>query len=139
MSETARILHFFAVVATGTAGLGGILIWWAVKTSGQPPHPMVMRIRKFFMRFGLFGILLTWISGLIVLFAGYGGWVSDPNFTIKISLAAALLLLIIVINMMASKAAKAGTPPPPSLLPLSLSAFPLLFGALVFAVITFSD
>jgi len=135
--EIVKFFHFFGLMLGAGAGLGGMAAAIAHKRAGGgPPSDVIKAIKPLFGIFGLSGISLLWITGLIMtqnvdpaLLAGL--------FYLKLLIAATMLAISVFMMVKAKKSAKAGVPPPAYFDALGRSSGVLAILAVALAVMIF--
>ena len=88
-----KTLHYLAILFAGGVLVGGGLIQAVFTRANQVPDINVSRVLKLLGYLGLFGLIILWITGILLSNIIYGGFAINTAFTVKI-LAAAILLII---------------------------------------------
>ena len=106
-----KILHLVALMFGSLAALGNIYL-----SLSKGPHDLAApaytnMLRKFYRITGLAAIIILWASGLLLLFAKYGVWITDIAFHSKIAIVILLTAINLFVNFMAPKWARRGGPP----------------------------
>ena len=135
--EIVMFFHYFGLMLGAGAGLGGMAAAIAHKrTGGGPPSDTIKAIKPIFGLFGLSGICLLWVTGLLMTTtldsALLGTW-----FYVKLLVAAIMLAISVFLKVVAAKSAKAGTPPPAYFDPLGRISGLLALIAVALAIYIF--
>ncbi|MGE4611038.1 MAG: hypothetical protein AAED33_06545 [Paracoccaceae bacterium] len=110
--EFVKFFHYFGLMLGAGAGLGGMAAAIAHKrTGGGPPSDFIKAIKPILGMFGLAGISLLWITGLIMV-QNHDTSALGGLFYLKLLVAATMLAMSVIMMVVAKKSAKAGTPPP---------------------------
>ena len=135
MFVVLKVIHIYALIIGAVGGMGTAVIM--AKADG-PPSGQVVSVLGLFRKFGIWGVLILWITGLAMAFQEHGTLALGPVFYVKLLAAAAMLVLILGSARIAAKARAAGTPPPGALLArLGQLGALMAFVAVVCAVIVF--
>lgn len=102
-------LHFSGLMLGAASGFGAMLV---VRQARRDPSPQLAALRPQFVRLGLAGIVLLWISGLLLWFFRYDFVDLGPAFHTKLTIAALLLIMIVVLHGVARRFVRQGLPPP---------------------------
>jgi len=130
--------HLLGLLLGAGAGLGHMAVAIAhKKTGGGPPNDTIKAIKPVLGMLGLAGILLLWLTGIIML-RGYDTSALGIAFYVKLSAAGIMLLITLWLTYVAGKAAKAGVPPPAYMDNLGRMNMPLALIALGLAIYIFS-
>jgi hypothetical protein len=98
-------LHFSGLMLGAASGFGAMVV---ARQARSEPSPQLAALRPKFLRLGLAGILLLWLSGLLLWFFRYDFVDLGPAFHTKLTLAGLLLIAIVGLNAIMRR----GTPPP---------------------------
>lgn len=130
-----KFIHIFGLMLGAASGFGSMII---ARQMRRAPSPEVARLRPFFIRLALGGIVLLWITGLGLWMVRYDMARLGRLYDIKMLVAAILLVIVIFMNMTLRRAAKAGTPTPAWLPKLGMSTPVLTILAVGLAVWIFN-
>jgi len=111
MIAILKFLHLFSLMLGGTAAGGSTILGELTQRSGAPPPPTVATAMGMFVKIGLVGLALLWLTGLPLAHQIYGGLTLGSMFTVKLVLATLALALSIAMNVHALQSKKKGTPP----------------------------
>ena len=78
MRNLLLILHFFGLGATFVAGFGTFLVQTVINKSPTPDAPILFRAQRPLLLFGDAGLVILWVSGLVLVFSRPGGLGSYP-------------------------------------------------------------
>jgi cytochrome b subunit of formate dehydrogenase len=106
-----KAIHFLALAFGAAASLGNIYLMLARGPHDLPDPGRHNELRKLYRLTALAAIALLWITGLLLLVFGHGGWVSGPAFASKIALVLVLTAIVVLLNLMAPYWARRGGPP----------------------------
>jgi len=110
--EIVKFFHFFGLMLGAAAGLGGVAVAIAHnRVGGGPPSDIIKSIKPLFGIFGLSGISLLWITGLVMM-QNVDPVLLGALFYIKLLVAGTMLAISLFLMFIARKSAKAGVPPP---------------------------
>jgi hypothetical protein len=113
-----KFFHIFGLMLGAASGFGSMVV---ARQMRRAPSPDIAKLRPFFIRLALFGIVLLWITGLGLWMMRYDMAQLGRLYDIKMLVAAILLVIVIFMNMTLRRAQKAGTPPPAWLPKLGMS------------------
>lgn len=113
-----KFFHIFGLMLGAASGFGSMII---ARQMRRAPSPEVAKLRPFFIKLALGGIVLLWITGLGLWIMRYDMAQLGRLYDIKMLVAAILLVIVIFMNMTLRRAVKAGTPPPAWLPKLGMS------------------
>lgn len=135
--EFVKFFHYFGLMLGAGAGLGSMAAVIAHKrTGGGPPSDTIKAIKPIFGMFGLAGISLLWITGLIMTLnvdtAEFGGL-----FYLKLLVAATMLTISVFMMVVTKKSVAVGTPPPSYFEALGRTSGILALVAVALAVMVF--
>ncbi len=109
--EIVKFFHFLGLMLGAAAGFGSLGVAVAQKKlGGGPPPDVVKKIKPILGMFGLSGIVLLWLTGLVMV-RGFDEALG-ALFSTKLVVAAVMLLISLWMMYQGMKAAKSGTPPP---------------------------
>lgn len=135
--EYIKFLHFLGLMLGAGAGFGHMTVAIAhKKTGGGPPNDMVKAMKPFLGMLGLIGIVLLWLTG-VILTTGHELAELGTPFYAKLAAAAVMLLISLWLTYVAMKAKNAGVPPPSYMDSLGKLNSPLSLIALGLAVYIF--
>lgn len=135
MMVVLKVIHLYALIIGAVGGMGTAVLM--AKADG-PPSGQVVAVLGLFRKFGVWGVIVLWITGSLMVAVKYGTLALGTAFYVKLAAATAMLLLILGSAQIAAKARAAGTPPNGALMSKlgQLSAV-AAFVAIVCAVIVF--
>lgn len=135
--EIVKFFHFFGLMLGAAAGLGAMATAIAHKrTGGGPPSDLIKAIKPIFGIFGLSGVSLLWITGLIMT-PNVDPALLGALFYVKLLVAATMLGISVFLMTITKRAAKAGTPPPSYVEALGRSSGVMAIIAVALAVMIF--
>lgn len=109
MTMILLFLHFSGLMLGAASGFGAMVL---ARQARAEPSPQLAALRPKFVRLGLAGILLLWLSGLLLWFLRYDLVDLGPAFHTKLTIAALLLIAIVVLHTVARRFVKQGKAPP---------------------------
>lgn len=113
-----KFFHIFGLMLGAASGFGSMVV---ARQMRRAPSPEIAKLRPFFIKLALIGIIVLWITGLGLWMMRYDMAQLGRLYDIKMLVAAILLVIVIFMNMTLRRAAKAGTPPPAWLPKLGMS------------------
>jgi len=111
MYAVLKALHFLALAFGAAASLGNIYLMLARGPHELPDPGRHNELRKLYRLTAMAAIALLWITGLLLLVFGHGGWVTGIAFAGKIILVLLLTAIVALLNVMAPYWAQRGGPP----------------------------
>jgi len=135
--EIVKFFHFIGLMLGAGAGFGTLGVAIAQKKlGGGPPPDAIKKIKPVLGMFGLSGIVLLWLTGVIMV-GGIDSAQLGALFTTKLVVAGAMLLISLWLMYQGMKAAKSGTPPPSYMDKLGRTSAVLSIVAVALAVAVF--
>ena len=105
-----KFLHILGLMLGAAAGFGSMVVARKIRRAGKPA-PELAALRPVFGRLGMTGIVLLWLSGLLLWMFRYDFADLGPAFSIKMVVSLILLGVILALNMMFRRAQTAGVAP----------------------------
>ena len=140
MIEVLKFIHFFGFILGLGCGFANIIA--ARKLAALPPEAMKIGggLRMALGQFAGVGLVLLWISGVMLVIAGSGiSLLSNPIFQLKLLAVAVLTVISTMANLAILKAKKTGGAPDPArMAKLGNRAQITGFLALALAIVAFS-
>lgn len=135
--EFVKFFHILGLMVGTAGGMGHMTAAIAMKRlGGGPPNETIKIMKPIFGMFGLIGILLLWITGLIMA-QSVDGALLGTVFYVKLLAAGAMLVISLWLTFVATRAKKAGVPPPAYMDSLGKVNSPLALIALALAIYLF--
>lgn len=135
--EFVKFFHILGLMVGAAGGMGHMTAAIAMKRlGGGPPNETIKIMKPIFGMFGLIGILLLWLTGIIMT-QGIDAALLGTAFYIKLLAAGTMLAINLWLTFVAMQAKKAGTPPPAYMDSLGKVNSPLALIALAIAIYLF--
>jgi len=133
-----KTFHYLAILFAGGVLVGGGLIQAVFTRANQVPDINVSRVLKLLGYLGLVGLIILWITGILLSNILYGGFAINTAFTVKIIAAALLLTISFIVNIHVYNSSKNNRPPSKSIMKMTtMSGRGLILIVLVAAAIAF--
>ena len=134
-----KTLHYLAILFAGGVLVGGGLNQAVFARANQVLDINVSRVLKLLGHLGLVGLIILWITGILLSSIIYGGFAINTAFTIKILAAAILLIISFVVNIHVYNSSKKNQPPNKSIMKMAtMSGRSLILIVLVAAAVAFN-
>lgn len=104
-----KFMHIFGLMLGAAAGFSSMIV---ARQARRTPSPELAALRPFFARLGFAGIVLLWISGLMLWLMRYDMADLGTAYAAKLVVALVLFGVILTMNSLFRRAQKTGTPPP---------------------------
>lgn len=134
VNTTLVFLHFTGLMLGAAAGLGQMVVARRLRADSSPS---VAAMRPSFGAMGLAGIVLLWITGLLLWLLRYDLTDFGPAFHTKLTVAGLLFAIIIVLHVTVHRALARGEVPPGYVKVLGMSTPFLTFAAVALAAYVF--
>ena len=106
-----KFAHILGLMLGAAAGFGSMMVARQVRRTGAPT-PELAALRPKFGKMALTGILLLWVSGLLLWLLRYDLADLGPAYSLKLVVALVLFGVILAITSATRRAAAQGTTPP---------------------------
>lgn len=106
-----KFLHIFGLMLGAASGFGSMIVARQIRRTGTA-SPEIAALRPLFIRLGLAGIALLWISGLALWLFRYDLVDLGPLYSLKMLIAVALFGVALTLDSLLRRARRTGTMPP---------------------------
>ncbi len=138
MLELLKIIHFIGIIMGIGAGMANMLAGRGLAGVPRDAMPIVGRFRQGLGKMSTLGLILLWISGIILVKTqGGADIIAVPAFKLKLAAVVVLTGFSIAANYTVFQAKRAGSPPDAERMKkISLGA--MIFGLLALAMAVFA-